>query len=70
MNQNELVLDYMKRHGSITQMEAMVHLGCTRLGARIWDLIHKYGVNIVRETVTTKNRYGKPVSYAKYRLAE
>lgn len=69
MTQNELVLDYMKRHGSITQAEAARELGCMRLGARIWDLIHKYGYNIISETVTEKNRYGKPVSFARYRLA-
>lgn len=65
----EMILDYMREHGSITPMEAIRELGCTRLGARIWDLIHKDGYNIVVETVTEKNRFGKPVSFARYRLA-
>ena len=69
MNQKQMILEYMRTHGSITQIEATRELGCTRLGARIWDLIHKDGYNIVVETVTEKNRFGKPVSFARYRMA-
>jgi hypothetical protein len=39
-----------------------------RLGARIWELRHLEGLNIVNEKAVSKNRYGKKVSYAKYRL--
>ena len=69
MSQKEMILEYMQKHGSITQIEATRELGCTRLGARIWDLIHKDGYSIVAEMVTEKNRFGKPVSFCRYRLA-
>ena len=45
-------------------------MGCMRLGARIWDLIHKDGVNIVTESVSVKNRFGKDTVVARYRLGE
>ena len=38
MKQTERVLDYIKRFGSITQLEALADLGIMRLGARVWDL--------------------------------
>lgn len=36
--QIDLILDYMRRRGSITPMIALKEFGCFRLGARIWDL--------------------------------
>ena len=70
MSQKEMIVDYMKEHGSITPLEAQRDLGCMRLGARIWDLVHKDGVNIVTESVSVKNRFGKDVTVARYRLGE
>lgn len=67
MTQTDLVLEYMKQNGSITQLEAITELGVMRLGARIWDLKDQ-GVVIHAEQETRKNRYGKPVHYARYRL--
>jgi len=37
-NQNEMILDYLKKGNSITPIDALTHFGCFRLGARIWDL--------------------------------
>ena len=67
MTQEEKILAYMERHGSITPLEAMNELGIMRLGARIYDLKDS-GVKIVKETVTGKNRDGERVRYARYRL--
>lgn len=69
MTQKELILDYMRKHGSITPLEAIRELGITRLGARIWDLIHKDGIEIVKESIAVKNRYGKESIVTRYRLA-
>lgn len=38
MTQNEMVLDYIKRNGSITPMEAFESLSITRLAAVVWNL--------------------------------
>ena len=67
MTQEEQILDYMERNGSITPLEAMNEFGIMRLGARIYDL-KESGVKIITETVTSKNREGKRVRFARYRL--
>ncbi len=69
MTQSEEILKYMRDFGSITQMDAICDLGCTRLAARISDLKHR-GYVIRKVTETGKNRYGKDTSYARYRLVE
>lgn len=38
MTQMEATLEYMKRYGSITPLEALNAFGCWRLSARIADL--------------------------------
>ena len=67
MTQEEKILDYMERYGSITPLEAMNKLGIMRLGARIYDL-KESGVKIITDRVSEKNRFGEVVSFARYRL--
>ena len=61
------VLDHMMRFGSIAPMRAQAEYGIMRLASRIDDL-RKDGYEIDAETVTTVNRYGKPVHFARYSL--
>lgn len=65
--QKTRVLDYMRRYGAITQLDALRDLSCMRLASRISEL-RKDGFEIQRTMVTTKNRDGEPVSFAQYRL--
>ena len=67
MSQKEQVLAYIETHGSITPLEAERHIGCLRLGARIWDL-RRDGYSIIKETVEVVTRTGK-ARVARYRLA-
>ena len=67
-NHCEKVLRYMKRYGSITQLEALRDIGCMRLASRIADLKGQ-GYDIVSERTKGKNRYGEQTSYCVYRLA-
>lgn len=67
--QTDLVLEYLRRFGSITPAEALGELGCMRLGARIWDL-KREGHDITMELVQGTNRLGRTVRYARYRLHE
>lgn len=69
MKQAERVLKYMRDFGSITQLEAIRDISCTRLVARIFDL-KRDGYAIKKEMETSKNRYGEDTSYARYRLVE
>ena len=70
MTQNEMVYDYLKKHGSITTFEAFTELFITRLSARIFDIKKIYGIELKEEWITEKNIYGKTCSFKKYILEE
>lgn len=65
--QCERILDYIAENGSITQLDALKEFGCMRLASRISDL-KRQGVPVKRTMETAKNRYGEPISYARYSL--
>lgn len=65
--QNERILDYLERFGSITQFEALQDLCIMRLASRISDLRSK-GFPITSETVEVKNRFGEKCHIKRYRL--
>lgn len=67
--QCDMILRYMQENGSITQMEAAEEFGCWRLAARIADL-RRAGYSIKSDMVSQKNRYGKPISFARYAICE
>ena len=67
--QCERILEYMNKHGSITQLQAYVDIGCWRLASRISDL-RKQGYAIKREMIKVKNRYGESVPVARYSLQD
>ena len=63
------ILEYMKKYGSITPLDALNDIGCMRLASRISDL-RQQGYPIGRRIKTSKNRYGESVSFAEYYLIE
>lgn len=65
--QNERILDYINRFGSITQLDALQDLGVMRLASRISDL-RSLGYPIVSEIETVKNRYGEKCHIKRYKL--
>lgn len=67
MTQTQKILRYMTDVGSITTMDAIREFSCTRLAARIGDL-RKAGYKISKVTERSRNRYGEPVNYARYKL--
>lgn len=67
MTQKEMILAHMKEAGSITPGVAIEEYGAFRLSARIKDLKDD-GILIRTEKEVRKNRYGKTVRYARYRL--
>lgn len=70
LNQNAAILEYLKCYGEIDRRTALRICECDRLSARIYDLRHRYGANIVTERREKKNRMGHRVSYAVYKLVE
>ena len=69
MTQCQKVLEYMKRYGSITQLDALRDIGCMRLASRISDL-RSQGYAIGRRMKTSKNREGDDIYFAEYYLEE
>jgi hypothetical protein len=67
--QEDMVLDYMQKCGSITTLDAFIDLGITRLSAKIYNL-KKDGHEIIDEMIKVKNRFGEDISVKKYMLAE
>lgn len=67
MSDKERILKFMEKHGSITPWEAITEFGCTRLGARIWDL-KRDGHNIIATMETSTDRFGDVTRYARYSL--
>jgi len=65
--QCDRVLEYMKTHDGITQMDALNEIGVWRLASRISDL-RRIGYIISKSMVSVKNRYGEKCRIAKYRL--
>lgn len=69
ISQCDKILEYMKKHSGITQLEAFVDIGCWRLASRINDL-KRQGYPIRREMITVKNRDKEDVQIARYSLRE
>lgn len=69
ISQKERILRWLKDFGSITRAESFTQLGIVELSARIIEL-EREGYRFNRETVTTENRYGEPVSFTRYSLKE
>ena len=69
MTQAQRIIDYIKRFGSITPMEAFFDLSITKLATRVSEM-KKDGIKFDQEYCQTKNRFGEPVYYMKYRLRD
>ena len=63
------ILEYMKKYGSITQLQAYLDIGCWRLASRISDL-RKRGYAIQRQMIKVKNRHRADVPIAQYSLVK
>lgn len=67
-SQNERIIEYINKHGSITQIEALRDIGVLRLASRISDM-KRNGVAIASDFVEVENRYGEKCRVKRYRLA-
>ena len=68
VTQEEKIMQYLKRHGSITQREA-IFLGIYRLGARIFDM-KQAGEKISVENIRVRNMDGSHSYVARYSLMQ
>ena len=66
-SQTEAVLAHLKKHGSITSMQAIRKYGATRLSGIIYNL-RRRGYIITTEPFVVKIRFGRKTRPAKYIL--
>ena len=69
ISQCDKIVEYMQKHGSITQLDAYIEIGCIRLPSRIHDL-RKRGYAISVKTERVKKSDGGYAPIARYSLAE
>ena len=69
MNKTIAVLEHMREHDGITQLEATELFGATRLSAIVFNL-RKKGHVIETVTMGGVDRYGHAMNYAKYVLKD
>ena len=65
--QTERVLEYIRKHGSITHYEAEQKLGVSRLASRISEL-KKEGYIITGKMESVKNRHGETCYIKRYSI--
>lgn len=65
--QNERIIEYMNKFGSITQLDALKDLGVMRLASRISDL-RKRGYHITSTIQPIKNRFGETCYIKRYSM--
>ena len=69
MGQKERIIEYLENHGSITPMDAIYHLGITKLSTRVSEL-KKNGVKFKQYMEEGTNRFGEPTRYMRYSLRD
>lgn len=67
-NQEYMILEYIKKKGCITNLEALLNLGVMQCPARIFGL-KKKGYNIQTRWKNVEDRYGKTKRVVEYYLA-
>lgn len=65
MGARERVENYISTNGSITQREAFLNLGVSRLSNIIYEM-RKDGVNVVSESEQGINRFGEKTRFSRY----
>lgn len=69
MNKTQAVLEHLKKHGTITSLEAIDQYGATRLSAIIFNLRGR-GYKIDTVDMPFTDRFGTNATYGKYILQQ
>ncbi len=67
--QHSRIIEYMKKYGSITTLEAFTDLGITKLTTRISEM-RKLGIRILGKRIEVKNRFDETCHVNRYTLWE
>ena len=66
-SQRAAIRTFLEHGNALTGLQALNHFGCARLAARI-DELRQAGMPIETTMIRVRNRDGKPVRVAEYRL--
>jgi len=69
MTQGERIIEYIRKFGSITSYDAYSDLGVTQFSTRVSEL-KEQGYEFKTEWESKENRYGEPVTFKRYYLAD
>ena len=67
--QNERIIEYIQKFGSITQLQALQDLGEMSMNTRMSD-IKRLGYPVVSQKETVTNRFGEKIPIASYSVGE
>ena len=67
--QENMILDYIKQHGSITNLQAVLDLGVAQCPARIWGLKRR-GIKIATRKKQVVDRYNQTKTIVEYYIKE
>lgn len=67
MTQAKRIIEYIKRFGSITPMDACMDLGITKLATRVSEM-KKDGIIFEQKLEKGVNRWGEPTRFMRYWL--
>lgn len=67
INQRQRIINYIRKFGSITSLDAYKDLGITQLATRIKEL-KEQGYEFITKWESSKNRYGEKTDYKRYFL--
>lgn len=67
--QNERIIEYIHKFGSITQLQALQDLGVMRLASRMSDL-KRLGYPVISQKEIATNRFGEKTPIARYSFGE
>lgn len=67
MTQAQKIMNHIKKHGSITTMDAF-GMGITRLASRVYEM-KKQGIEFETVPDSAINRDGETVHFVRYKLA-
>ena len=69
ITQRERIIKYIREFGSISSWEAYSDLGITQFATRVSEL-KEQGYEFKTEWESKENRYGEPVTFKRYYLAD
>ena len=65
-SKTELIKKWLESGNQITQVLAHEKFGTTRLSSIIYSLRYNYGMNIITDNITVKDRFGNDCHVASY----